>query len=126
MVKGLLADINAIGHVEALLQKMTAEPWAEFWIELGLVLMHFDELGLSPDASDLVIWQTCQREQLVLITDNRNQDDPESLEATIRQHNQTDSLPVFTIADLAKFQSDHHYADRVLKRLFDQGDSARC
>ena len=85
----------------------------------GLVLLHFDELGLSPDSSDLAIWRTRQREQLVLITDNRNQDARDSLEATIRKHNQTDCLPVFTIADFAKFQFDRHYDQRVLELLFD-------
>ena len=65
------------------------------------------------------IWQRCQAEQLVLITNNRNEDSPESLEATIRQHNTPESLPVFTIGNLDNFRLSRAYAERVLKRLYE-------
>jgi hypothetical protein len=119
MVKGILADINAIGYVEVLVQQMQAEPWTEFWGALGLVLMRFEDVGLLPTSSDLEIWRTCQAEQLILITDNRNQDAPDSLEATIRHHNQPDCLPVFTIADLDKFRTSREYAERAVENFYD-------
>lgn len=118
-MKGILADINALGQVQALVEQMQTEPWAEFWTSLGLIVKCFEEVGLSPTSSDLEIWRTCQTEQLILITDNRNQDSPDSLEATMRQYNQPDSLPVFTIADLDKFRNSRVYADRVLESLYD-------
>ena len=59
-MKGILADVNAIGHVEALVQQMQAGPWAEFWAALGLVLKRFDEVGLSSTSTDFEIWRTCQ------------------------------------------------------------------
>jgi predicted nuclease of predicted toxin-antitoxin system len=71
-VKGILADANIIGPIEALVNQMQSGTWAEFWTALGLEFKRFGDVGLSPDASDLVIWQTCQAEQLILITDNRN------------------------------------------------------
>jgi hypothetical protein len=119
MVKGILADINTIGPVEILAQRMQAEPWAEFWSTLGLILMRFEDVGLSPQSSDLEIWRTCQAQQLILITDNRNHDSPDSLEATLRSHNQPDCLPVFTISNLSDFRVSRPYADRVLERLYD-------
>src|SRR5947209_11221261 len=73
-VKGLLADVNAIGYVRTLVQLMEKEPWGEFWNSLGLVVLTFEELGLTRTSSDLTIWETCQAEQLSLITDNRNDD----------------------------------------------------
>lgn len=118
-MKGILPDVNAIGQIHALVRQMQAEPWADFWTALGLVLKQFEDVGLSPKSSDVEIWRTCQAEQLILITDNRNQDSPDSLEATIRTHNQADSLPVFTIGDLNKFHASRAYADQVLERLYD-------
>ena len=119
MVKGILPDANAIGQIHALVRQMQIEPWADFWTSLGLVLKSFEEVGLSAASSDLVIWETCQKEQLILITDNRNHDSPDSLEAAIRSHNQQDSLPVFTIGDLDRFQSSREYDNQVLERLYD-------
>lgn len=57
--------------------------------------------------------------EIRLITDNRNQDSPNSLEATIRGQNQPNSLPVFTMGDLSKFQNSGEYAERVLEQWYD-------
>lgn len=119
MVKGILADIHLRGPVEDLAREMQKEPWAEFWQDLGLALFHFDDVGLTTTSTDLEIWQRCQAEQLILITNNRNEDTPTSLEATIRQHNTPDCLPVFTIGSLDNFRRSKAYAERVLKRLYE-------
>jgi hypothetical protein len=92
---------------------------AEFWQYLGLALFHFDDVGLTPTSTDLDIWQRCQAEQLVLITNNRNEDALDSLEATIRRHNASDRLPVFTIGNLDQFRSSRDYAERVVQRLYE-------
>jgi hypothetical protein len=118
-VKGLLADIITIGFVEAIVVQMRNEFWADFWDSLGLAIWHFEDLGLSATSNDLEIWHKCQLEQLILITDNRNQDSADSLEATIREHNQPDSLPVFTISDLEKFRTSRDYVDRVVERVYE-------
>lgn len=118
-MKGILADNNVIGQVAYLVQLMQSEPWADFWKELGLVLRRFEDVGLAPDATDVEVWQRCQAEELILITDNRNDDSPHSLTAAIRNHNTPDSLPVFTIADLDKFGASREYEERVLVTLYD-------
>ena len=119
MVKGILADANAVGHVEHLAKLMQVEAWAEFWEDLGLVLHHFEDVGLVATSTDLAIWQKCQSEQLILITDNRNDDAPVSLTAAIREYGKQDSLPVFTIADLDRFRASRDYADRVAVTAYD-------
>jgi predicted nuclease of predicted toxin-antitoxin system len=118
-VKGILADVNVIGYVEHLVRQMQTERWIDFWKALGLTLLHFADVGLTATSPDLQIWRTCQAEQLILITDNRNHDSADSLEAAIRQHNTPESLPVFTIGDLDKFSSDRVYFERVLETLYD-------
>jgi hypothetical protein len=119
MVKGLVADANIQGQVEYLVQRMQADPWAEFWQGLGLVLHRFRDVGLSTSSTDLEVWNVCQTEQLILITDNRNLDSEDSLEATIRQNNSPESLPVFTIADMHEFRTNGSYVERVVEALYD-------
>jgi hypothetical protein len=118
-VKGILADANAVGYVEYLVRIMQAESWLEFWQGLGLSLRRFADVGLSTASSDRDIWLKCQSEQLILITDNRNEDSPDSLQATIRQLCAPDSLPVFTIANLDRFRRDRTYAERVVASFYD-------
>jgi hypothetical protein len=119
MVKGIMADVNAIGQIHALVRQMQAEPWSDFWAALGLVLKRFEDFGLLNDSPDDAVWQVCQAQQLILITNNRNERSPDSLEATIRTYGQPDSLPVFTISDLKKFEASRSYADDVLERCYD-------
>jgi len=118
-MRGILADINVGAQVRALLSIWTSDTWREFWHALGLATETFPNLGLPYDAPDLVIWTTCQREGLVLITGNRNDDGPDSLEAAIRDENSPESLPVFTIADTNRVLGDREYAQRVAERLID-------
>lgn len=118
-MKGILADNNVIGQVAHLVRLMQSEPWGDFWTELGLILRHFEDVGLAPSASDEEIWQRCQADELILITDNRNDDSPDSLAAAIRDFNTPASLPVFTIADLDKFGTSREYEERVLVALYE-------
>src|SRR5215813_3349874 len=97
-VNGILADANCAGHL-ALLVRLFHESWRRD------------------------VWEVCQRTHVVLLTANRNDAGPESLEATIQQHNTTESLPVFTLANDQRVLREHRYAeavaDRLLEFLFD-------
>jgi len=66
-----------------------------------------------------VVWQTCQREDLVLLTANRNLEGEDSLEATLRAFNTLTSLPVLTLSTPAKILRDRDYAVRVADRLLE-------
>jgi predicted nuclease of predicted toxin-antitoxin system len=118
-MKGILADMNVIGQVGALVRQMQTPAWIDIWNSLNIELKHFDDVGLSENSTDLEIWQTCQSEQLVLVTDNRNCESDESLEAAIRTYNNPDSLPVFTISDIDRFQASGDFARKVLEDFFD-------
>src|SRR5262245_7864231 len=104
--------------VESLIAAMQREPWTEFWSELGIRLYRFEDVGLASTSPDLEIWQRCQAEELILITNNRNEDSPESLETAIRKLGRPDSLPVFTIGSLGRFQRSATYAGRVVEKLY--------
>jgi hypothetical protein len=118
-MRGVLADINVVAQARALLLILASDTWRDLWTELGLAVETFASLGLPFDAPDSLIWRRCQREGVVLMTDNRNDDGPDSLEATIRNENQPGSLPVITIADSDRVLRDRLYAERVAVRLLD-------
>jgi hypothetical protein len=82
-------------------------------------LRTFRDLGLAPAASDAVVWQICQDQQIALITANRNADGPDSLEETLRTRNRPDSLPVFTVSDAQRVLHSPDYAERVAVKLLD-------
>jgi hypothetical protein len=52
---GILADVNASGYVEYLVQRMQAEPWIEFWQALDLGLFRFEDVGLALSSNDLEV-----------------------------------------------------------------------
>jgi hypothetical protein len=122
-VKGLLADVNNVKQVRILVMLLQEESRLEFWQHLALMLPSFADIGLNPRSADVDVWRTCQAEELVLITTNRNEDGPDSLEATIRTFGTPQSLPVFTLADANRVLNERSYAevvcDRLLEYLFD-------
>jgi hypothetical protein len=118
-MRGILADINVGKQRDAVLTIWASDTWRDLWSGLGLVVENFPGLGLAFDASDAVIWRTCQREGLVLVTGNRNQRGPDSLESVIQDENQPDSLPVITLADADRVLRDRLYAEPVAEALLD-------
>jgi len=119
MVKRILADVHMGSFIAALFREMQLGDWIDFWNEVGPVLVQFEDFGLTPSSTDLEIWQRCQEEQLILITNNRNQDSEDSLQMAIRDHNTPDSLPVFTKGDLNRLRKSKKYAAEVIEQLYD-------
>jgi hypothetical protein len=118
-MKGIMADINVKGQMRMLLYILESDGWKEIWTSLNLSVQTFADLGLSRDAPDSQIWHTCQREDIILLTNNRNADGPDSLEETIRLHNKLDSLPVFTFADSEKIRQCREYAEEAVESLLE-------
>ena len=123
MVRGILADVHITGHLRVLLGRLQEDSRRKLWLHLQLTTPTFQDLGLAQNATDGVVWQRCQQEQLVLLTANRNLKGPDSLEGTIRLQNRPESLPTFTLANPDRLLADASYAewvaDRFLEYLFD-------
>ena len=118
-MNGILADANCAGHL-ALLLRLMQEGWRhDVWEGLHLANVSFADLGLHADASDRAVWEVCQREQVILLTANRNDVGLDSLEATLQQHNTPHSLPVFTLANDQRVLRDRLYAEAVADRLIE-------
>lgn len=115
----ILADQNIKGQVNYLLELCDSRTWGELWHAIDCEALSFELLGLPGDASDAAIWQTCQDNEIVLITSNRNADGPESLEVTVRERATVSSLPILTIADPDRILENRDYAGRVVERLLE-------
>jgi hypothetical protein len=113
----LLADANIQGHIHVLTRRMQAEPYIGFWNSLQMSSLTFADVNLDPANTDAVIWHRCQERRIFLLTNNRNDDGPDSLESTIRTFNTPDSLPVFTIGDADRTMKDRAYSDDVIWAL---------
>lgn len=118
-MKAILGDYNLQGHVRVLVRVWEEEPRRFFWDRLGLTVCTFGQLGLPPETPDDELWRLCRREQIALLTANRNMDTPTSLEAVIRAENRPDCLPVFTIADADRMFESRDYAVRVAEKLLE-------
>ena len=71
----ILADNDVGGAVAAMRRILESEEWAEFSATLVLRVVEFADVGLARDASDRVVWQTCQEVGAGLITGNRASSD---------------------------------------------------
>src|SRR5262249_50300937 len=89
------------------------------WLALLPVrLTTFAQAGLAIESSDREVWRFAQERGMLLLTDNRNMEDEDSLERTIRDQNIPTSLPVLTIGRLDRI-SDREYRERCALRLFE-------
>ena len=116
---GIMADHNVEGHLVVLLRLWTSDAWKAVWEGLDLEVESFERLGIPHNTSDRDLWQLCQQHGIVLLTANRHDEGPDSLEATIRTLNEPSSLPVFTIADPELVFVSRDYAERVAVQVLE-------
>ena len=119
-MRGILADNDVEGPVEFIHAIWLSDMWSELWNDLGFSMQRLPELGLARASSDALVWRTCQREHLVLVTGNRNAEVPDSLEMVIRNESRPDSLPVVTLANPQRIMRDRPYAEEVAERLLEK------
>jgi hypothetical protein len=114
-----MADNDVGGQFDELLQVLNSDELREFWEDLQLGVLTFASLGLERNAPDAVVWDACQANEVILITGNRNNDGPDSLEATLRARNQAGSLPVFTLVHPRRVRESRSYATEVAVKLLE-------
>lgn len=113
----ILLDENLVGFAGYLHGLAHSGICAEFAEYLSLRFITMAEAGLPAGTSDLDIWSHCQAHDCYLLTDNRNEDGPDSFEAILRAIQQAHHLPIFTIGDLDRFRTDGQYARQVVECL---------
>ncbi len=85
-------------------------------------LRTFAEIGLAIDTIDRDVWRIAQDRGMLLLTANRNMDEVDSLEQTIREENSSDALPVITIGDTQSFNEKEYRAacaERLVEIVLD-------
>ena len=112
-MRGLLADVNVQGHLSYLRQLLeTLELWPAL-AELQLDFVTFPDLQLPRNLDDRSLWNRCQQDGWVLFTENRKDEDENSLEATLADSWLMGCLPVLTLANKRRFEHSTIYAKRV-------------
>ena len=116
---GIVADKNIEGHVNAILRILQGDAWRSLWDEMAVRVESFETLGLGADTPDDVLWHSCQSNELVLITGNRNEIGDDSLEATIRRENNARRLPVITLGQPDRALNDRAYQEKIAAGLLE-------
>ena len=115
----LLLDENIDGYADYLSRFIYSSAWNDISSLLGVRLVTFEDVGLARGTADEQIWEFCQQQRFYLVTDNRNKDNPDSLETMIRTRNLPTSLPVFTISDMRRLRAERGYVEFVIERLLE-------
>ena len=118
-VRGLLADENAGGALDRLYDRLKKLKLLPMLDGEGISYAKFHDLGLPAGFPDRDLWRTCQADGWALLTDNRNADGPDSLQATFADSWAFGALPVLTVSDKRRFSRDDDYADAVAADVAD-------
>lgn len=78
----ILIDHNIEGQAVQLWDTLKAQGWLDLF-HLDMVM--FTDVGLAIDSSDREVWRFAQTNQLILLTGNRNMDNEDALELTMRE-----------------------------------------
>ena len=105
---GILIDHNIEGQATLLWNVLQTEGWLRL---VPLHFMQFTDIGIPFDSSDRFVWRVAQARKLLLLTANRNMQDENSLEQTIREENQEGSLPVITISNAERIAETAYRAE---------------
>jgi hypothetical protein len=112
-------DENIEGYADYLSWYLFSPTWNDISSSLRVSIATFEQVGLPKGTPDEQIWQFCQDQGFYLLTDNRNDDKPGSLESMIRTRNLPNSLPVFTISDVARLRTEREHVEALIARLLE-------
>lgn len=83
----------------------------------GFEVEPFDALSLPVGTDDRTVWRRCRAEGWILRTDNRNDDGPDSLAATLRDEWRPGDRPVLPLGSKPRFDRDAEYRNRVAESV---------
>ena len=81
--------------------------------ELRIETATFRDLHLDPQIDDRSLWNLCQNGGWVLLTNNRNREGENSLQATLEDSWRPGRLPVLTLANKGRFEHHPPYAKQT-------------
>ncbi len=108
----ILGDHNIEGHALRLWEAFQRQGWPDV---ISLHMLTFEAIGLAFDSNDRTVWRFAQAQHMVLLTANRNMNEEDSLEQTIREENTPTSLPVLTIGNPNRISQRTYREDMALR-----------
>lgn len=118
-MKGIMSDVNMEGQSRIIIENLRRGTFSEVWEELGFQLSFFADHCLQPNLPDRDVWRFCQANGWVLLTDNRNADDKDSLQQTIAEEGTLTSLPIITVSNATRLVKDLNYRQDVAISLLE-------
>jgi len=112
----VLIDHNIEWQAALLWNTLKAEGWMKLY---PFKMVMFKDMNLADDSSDREVWQYAQMNRMILLTANRNMEDKNSLEYTLREENTPDSLPVITISRQEGIIREAEYRKRCAEKLIE-------
>ena len=115
----LLSDVHAGGYLATIVRVCRQPAWLGFWEHSRAEAFALSDFGLKSTIKDNDLWEFCQDRQLLLVTGNRKDEGPDSLETAIRTRGTPSSLPVITLANFRWLRRDRNYRERAAVRLLE-------
>lgn len=112
----VLIDHNIEWQATLLWNTLRSEGWLELY---PLDMVMFEDVNLPVNSNDREVWQYSQTNRMILLTANRNMEDMNSLEQTLRDANTPDSLPVVTISRQESMIKEAGYRKRCAEKLLE-------
>jgi hypothetical protein len=112
-VTTVLVDHNMEGQAARLWSTLASDGWLKLE---PLELVTFARVGLPAASTDRLVWRFAQSQRMILLTNNRNARDADSLWRTILEESTSTSLPVLTVGDIDRMV-ELEYGQRSAERL---------
>ncbi len=112
MIK-ILVDHNMEGQAILLWDAYSKTGLAELY---PTEFVMFDDIDLEINMTDREVWRFIQENRMLLLTDNRSDNDEDSLEETIREENMFTSLPVLTVGKISRIK-EKSYREQCAERI---------
>ncbi len=110
----ILTDHNMEGQALLIRDAFVKAGWSDLF---PMKLVMFSDVGLAEDSNDRKVWRFAQANRMFLLTGNRSDHEPDSLERTIREENTPESLPVFTVGNVDRVSKGRLYRERCADRI---------
>ncbi len=110
----ILADHNIEGQALLIQDAFVKGGWSDLF---PMKLVMFTDVGLAENSNDRVVWRFAQANRMFLLTGNRSDHEPDSLERTIREESTPDSLPVLTVGNVNRIKRERIYREKCADRI---------
>jgi hypothetical protein len=111
-----LVDHNLERHALILSGSISNQGWLDL---LSIRFVTLEEVALSVESDDRVVWRFAQSNQMILLTANRRMKGKNSLEQVLREENTITSLPVITLGDGERFLQNYIYREECVNQFLE-------